>query len=151
MSITRVQVWITNKSNNYNESRNLVAFMDLGENKYMANDLAKKVSQKKMSVLIIGIGVHRKVRGLRPALGIHRTRLRILLRHKGRGMEAYYRKRNADLLSDDKTKEPFNIFDMNFALGPLEKIFGPGGVQLKTQGALVSMNGVTRSVSPSRV
>ena len=49
--------------------------------------LAKKVSQKKMSVLIIGIGVHRKVRGLRPALGIHRTRLRILLRHKGRGRQ----------------------------------------------------------------
>ncbi len=57
-------------------------------------------------------------------------------------MEAYYRKRNADLLADDKTKEPFNIFDMNFALGPLEKIFGPGGVQLKTQGSVQLSMGV---------
>ena len=59
-----------------------------------------------------------------------------------RSMEAYYRKRNADLLADDKTKEPFNIFDMNFALGPLEKIFGPGGVQLKTQGSVQLSMGV---------
>jgi cell surface protein SprA len=29
--ITRIEVWITNKRNNYNESRNLMAFMDLGE------------------------------------------------------------------------------------------------------------------------
>jgi len=54
-------------------------------------------------------------------------------------MQEYYRKRNAELV-ENKEKEPFNVFDMNFALGPLEKIFGPGGVQLKTQGSVqVSM------------
>ena len=48
-----------------------------------------------------------------------------------RSMQEYYRDRNMALITD-KEKEPFNIFDMNFALGPLEKIFGPGGVSLKS-------------------
>ncbi|MDE5786497.1 MAG: cell surface protein SprA, partial [Duncaniella sp.] len=43
---------------------------------------------------------------------------------------------------EKKEKEPFNILDMNFALGPLEKIFGPGGVQLKTQGSIQISTGV---------
>ncbi len=50
-------------------------------------------------------------------------------------MLEYYRKRNSDLL-ENKDKQPFDIFDMNFALGPLEKIFGPGGVSLKLQGSV---------------
>lgn len=56
-----------------------------------------------------------------------------------RSMQQYYRERNMEAVTE-KEKKPFNIFDMNFALGPLEKIFGPGGVQLKTQGSVqVSM------------
>lgn len=56
-----------------------------------------------------------------------------------RSMQQYYRERNLALVTETE-KQPFNIFDMNFALGPLEKIFGPGGVQLKTQGSVqVSM------------
>ena len=39
----------------------------------------------------------------------------------------YYRQRNSEAL-DESNKKKFNILDMNFALGPLEKIFGPGGV-----------------------
>ena len=31
VNITRIEVWITNKSGNYQDSRNIVAFMDLGE------------------------------------------------------------------------------------------------------------------------
>ena len=50
-------------------------------------------------------------------------------------MQAYYRKRNSEALTK-KEKQPFDILDMNFALGPLEKIFGPGGVSLKTQGSV---------------
>ena len=38
VNITRVEVWVTNKSGNYNQSRNLVAFMDLGENRRLANN-----------------------------------------------------------------------------------------------------------------
>ena len=54
-------------------------------------------------------------------------------------LQKFYKERNLGLITD-KEKEPFNILDMNFALGPLEKIFGPGGVSLKTQGSVqVSM------------
>ncbi|MCH5220102.1 MAG: cell surface protein SprA [Muribaculaceae bacterium] len=56
-----------------------------------------------------------------------------------RSLQQYYRQRNMEQITESE-KQPFNIFDMNFALGPLEKIFGPGGVQLKTQGSVqVSM------------
>lgn len=58
-----------------------------------------------------------------------------------RSMQKYYRERNMALITD-KEKEPFNIFDMNFALGPLEKIFGPGGVSLKTQGSVQISMGI---------
>lgn len=49
-------------------------------------------------------------------------------------MQEYYRKKNS--ISNEQEKDPFNFLDMNFALGPLEKIFGPGGVQLKTSGSV---------------
>ena len=58
-----------------------------------------------------------------------------------RSMQQYYRTRNQELITS-KEKQPFNIFDMNFALGPLEKIFGPGGVQLKTQGSVQLQMGI---------
>lgn len=50
-------------------------------------------------------------------------------------MMDYYKEKNAEIF-ENKEKEPFNILDMNFALGPLEKIFGPGGVRLTTQGSI---------------
>lgn len=56
-------------------------------------------------------------------------------------MMDYYRKKNSELY-EKKDKEKFNIFDMKFALGPLEKVFGPGGVQLKTQGSVQVQMGV---------
>ncbi len=56
-------------------------------------------------------------------------------------MMDYYRKKNSELY-ENKGKEKFNIFDMKFALGPLEKVFGPGGVQLKTQGSVTVQMGV---------
>lgn len=59
-----------------------------------------------------------------------------------KSMRTYFNKRNSELLQGEKDKEPFNVLDMNFALGPLEKIFGPGGVQLKTQGSVQISAGV---------
>lgn len=56
-------------------------------------------------------------------------------------MMEYYRQKNAELY-ENKGKDKFNIFDMKFALGPLEKVFGPGGVQLKTQGSVQVQMGV---------
>ena len=56
-------------------------------------------------------------------------------------MQQYFHERNTQEV-EGKSKEPFNILDMNFALGPLEKIFGPGGVSLKTQGSVNISMGV---------
>lgn len=58
-----------------------------------------------------------------------------------RSLQEYYQNRN-QMLVEDKEKQPFNIFDMNFAYGPLEKIFGPGGVSLKTHGSVQIKMGV---------
>ncbi len=58
-----------------------------------------------------------------------------------RSLQQYYKERNMALM-EKKEKEPFNILDMNFALGPLEKIFGPGGVQLRTQGSVQVSTGI---------
>ncbi|MBD5233920.1 MAG: cell surface protein SprA [Bacteroidales bacterium] len=58
-----------------------------------------------------------------------------------KSMQKYWRERNLALVTDGE-KQPFNVFDMNFALGPLEKIFGPGGVSLKTQGSVQVSMGV---------
>lgn len=68
-----------------------------------------------------------------------------------RSMQEYYKQRNLEQLKNEKEKQPFNILDMNFALGPLEKIFGPGGVQLKTQGSVQVSMGIksNKSDNPS--
>ncbi len=58
-----------------------------------------------------------------------------------RDMFGYFNQRNSDSY-ENKDKEPFNIFDMNFSLGPLEKIFGPGGVRLTTQGSIQLSMGI---------
>ncbi|MCM1369698.1 MAG: cell surface protein SprA [Candidatus Amulumruptor caecigallinarius] len=56
-------------------------------------------------------------------------------------MYSYFHERNQESY-EKKDKEPFNIFDMNFSLGPLEKVFGPGGVRLQTQGSVQISMGI---------
>lgn len=51
-----------------------------------------------------------------------------------RSMQKYYADKNSELFKNDG-KEKFDFTDMHFSLGPAEKIFGPGGVQIKTQGS----------------
>ncbi len=63
-----------------------------------------------------------------------------------RQLQEYYQERN-QALAENKEKQPFNIFDMNFAYGPLEKIFGPGGVSLKTQGSVQIKMGINSNKS----
>ncbi len=58
-----------------------------------------------------------------------------------RSMMEYYRQKNAES-AQDQEKDPFNFLDMQFGMGPLEKVFGPGGVQLKTTGSVVINMGV---------
>ena len=45
----------------------------------------------------------------------------------------FFRKKDAENVAA-QGKEKFNFADMHFDLGPAEKIFGPGGVRIKTQG-----------------
>ena len=58
-----------------------------------------------------------------------------------REMFDFFRQQNADIFQN-KEKKGFNLFDMNFALGPLEKIFGPGGVRLSAQGSVQLSMGI---------
>ncbi len=53
--------------------------------------------------------------------------------------------------AEGNQKEPFNVLDMNFALGPLDRIFGPGGVQLRTQGSVQITTGIktTKTDNPA--
>ena len=48
-------------------------------------------------------------------------------------MGAYWAEKNKKAAENYEDK--FNITDMKFSLGPAEKLFGPGGVQVKTQGS----------------
>lgn len=57
-------------------------------------------------------------------------------------MVEYYRQKNAMAADSASKKSPFNFLDMQFGLGPLDAIFGPGGVQLKTQGSATINMGV---------
>ena len=50
-----------------------------------------------------------------------------------RAMANFFKKKN-DEAAASKGKEKFSFSDMKFDLGPAEKIFGPGGVRIKTQG-----------------
>lgn len=58
------------------------------------------------------------------------------------GRNAYYRSKN-DEIYKTQGKEKFNFTDMHFDLGPAEKIFGPGGVRIKTQGTAELKAGAT--------
>ena len=49
-------------------------------------------------------------------------------------MQQYWRHKNEEAF-ESAGKNKFDFTDMHFDLGPAEKIFGPGGVQIKTQGS----------------
>ena len=51
-----------------------------------------------------------------------------------RSMQSYYREKNRKEY-ETEGKSKFDFTDINFDLGPAEKIFGPGGVSIKTQGS----------------
>lgn len=51
-----------------------------------------------------------------------------------RSIANYYRVKNTEEFKA-KGKEKFDFTDMHFDLGPMNKIFGPGGVRIKTQGS----------------
>ena len=50
-----------------------------------------------------------------------------------RALNEFFHKKNAEN-TQNAGKDKFDLMDMHFDLGPAEKIFGPGGVRIKTQG-----------------
>ena len=59
-----------------------------------------------------------------------------------RQRELFFRKKN-DEAYKTQDKDKFTFTDMHFDLGPAEKIFGPGGVRIKTQGTAELKMGAT--------
>ena len=59
-----------------------------------------------------------------------------------RERELFFRRKDAENVAQ-KGKEKFDFSDMHFDLGPAEKIFGPGGVRIKTQGTAELKLGAT--------
>ena len=54
----------------------------------------------------------------------------------------FFKSKNEEAVAN-KGKEKFDFTDMHFDLGPAEKIFGPGGVRIKTQGTAELKFGAT--------
>ncbi|MBQ9561035.1 MAG: cell surface protein SprA [Prevotella sp.] len=54
----------------------------------------------------------------------------------------YFRSKNSEIFQKEG-KEKFDFTDMHFDLGPAEKIFGPGGIRVKTQGTAELRLGAT--------
>ena len=59
-----------------------------------------------------------------------------------RSMRQFFRKKDAENVAS-QGKDKFSFSDMHFDLGPAEKIFGPGGVRIKTQGTAELKVGMT--------
>lgn len=57
-------------------------------------------------------------------------------------LDRFFRSKNEEIVKE-QGKEKFSFTDMHFDLGPAEKIFGPGGVRIKTQGTAELKFGAT--------
>ena len=49
-------------------------------------------------------------------------------------MQYFFRRKGFEEWESSRQKDKFDFTDMHFDLGPAEKIFGPGGVRIRTQG-----------------
>ena len=59
-----------------------------------------------------------------------------------RSRHDFFRSKDAQNVTNEG-KDQFDLMDMHFDLGPAEKIFGPGGVRIKTQGTAELKLGAT--------
>ena len=59
-----------------------------------------------------------------------------------RALHDFFRQKDAENVTSEG-KDKFSFADMHFDLGPAEKIFGPGGVRIKTQGTAELKLGAT--------
>ena len=60
-----------------------------------------------------------------------------------KALDEFFKSKNATEF-ENKGKEKFDFTDMHFDLGPAEKIFGPGGVRIKTQGTAELKLGINK-------
>ncbi|WP_081966621.1 T9SS outer membrane translocon Sov/SprA [Porphyromonas crevioricanis] len=58
-----------------------------------------------------------------------------------RGVHSYFLDKDR-AAAESEGKKSFNPLEMNFELGPAEKVFGPGGIRLRTQGSAEVLAGV---------
>ena len=65
-----------------------------------------------------------------------------LLWSEKRARHDFFRSKDVQNVSNEG-KDQFDLMDMHFDLGPAEKIFGPGGVRIKTQGTAELKMGAT--------
>ncbi|MCC8133579.1 MAG: cell surface protein SprA [Tannerellaceae bacterium] len=61
-------------------------------------------------------------------------------------LRSYFRQKNEEEYQKEINKQ-FNIADMQFDLGPAERVFGPGGVRVRTQGSAQITMGLKNSTT----
>lgn len=59
-------------------------------------------------------------------------------------LRSYYRQKNEEEFQKEADKK-FNLADMQFGIGAAERVFGPGGVRVKTQGSAEVTMGLKRN------
>ena len=59
-------------------------------------------------------------------------------------LRSYFRQKNEEEFQKETNKQ-FNLTDMQFNIGAAERIFGPGGVRVKTQGSAELIMGLKRN------
>ncbi len=64
------------------------------------------------------------------------TREQYLQYTMDQSLQQYFRKKNEEEYQNQDKPQTFSPFDMKFSLGPADKIFGPGGVQLQANGSV---------------
>jgi cell surface protein SprA len=62
------------------------------------------------------------------------TREEYLDYHAQQSLYQYFLQKNREEVANEGKRDKISPFDMQFDLGPADKIFGPGGVRLQTQG-----------------
>ena len=58
----------------------------------------------------------------------------------------YFRTQWDKAVEEEEGKSDFDLLDMQFSLGPAEKLFGPGGIRVKTQGSAGISMGMKHNV-----
>ncbi|GHV58661.1 hypothetical protein FACS1894182_11500 [Bacteroidia bacterium] len=93
--------------------------------------------------------MHSQIGGAELTTPISLTREEYLHYSLEKSMNAYFKSRNDEEFTgeNDRKKDALAGFGFNFDLGPADKIFGPGGVQLQPRGSITTKIGVTHTIS----